>query len=76
MPRPHGSRSLTHLVDPALRFVISNTTEAGYAPGDADVTGRAAGRDSRGGPASFPAKLLEVLLAHDVRAARPGPPAV
>jgi len=42
--------------DPALRWIVSNTTEAGFAldPGDLANTGV---------PASFPAKLLAVLLA-------------
>jgi tagaturonate reductase len=41
---------------PDLIWIVSNTTEAGFALDDADV--------ARGGvPASFPAKLLDVLLA-------------
>ena len=41
---------------PDLRWVVSNTTEAGFALDDADTAQRPV-------PASFPAKLLAVLLA-------------
>lgn len=42
--------------DPALRWIVSNTTEAGFALDEADL-------ENRGVPRSFPAKLLSVLLA-------------
>jgi tagaturonate reductase len=41
-------------VNPALQYIVSNTTEAGYALHDADGPGDRP-------PHSFPAKLLEVL---------------
>ena len=41
---------------PELRWVISNTTEAGFALDEADVA-------NTGTPRSYPAKLLSVLLA-------------
>ncbi|TAE75469.1 MAG: altronate dehydrogenase [Verrucomicrobia bacterium] len=45
--------------DPELRWIVSNTTEAGFALDPGDVA-------NVGTPASFPAKLLSVLLArHD-----------
>ena len=49
---------------PQLRFVLSNTTEAGYALDPAD-------RAEGGPPASFPAKLTAVLHAR-WRAKQPG----
>ena len=49
----------------ALRAIVSNTTEAGYALDPAD-------RPADAPPRSFPAKLL-VLLAHRFEAARSGP---
>jgi tagaturonate reductase len=42
--------------DPALRWIVSNTTEAGFALDEADLA-------NVGTPHSFPAKLLAVLLA-------------
>ncbi len=42
--------------DPALRWIVSNTTEAGFALDETDLA-------NVGVPASFPAKLLAVLLA-------------
>lgn len=42
--------------DPSLRWIVSNTTEAGFALDEADLA-------NVGVPASFPAKLLAVLLA-------------
>jgi len=41
---------------PHLQWIVSNTTEAGFALDDADT-------ESHGCPRSFPAKLLSVLLA-------------
>lgn len=45
---------------PALRWIISNTTEAGYDLDDTDGPDRP-DRPDRDPPRSFPAKLLEVL---------------
>jgi tagaturonate reductase len=42
--------------DPELRWIVSNTTEAGFALDEADASGDDV-------PRSFPAKLLAVLLA-------------
>lgn len=42
--------------DPALRWIVSNTTEAGFALDETDLA-------NVGTPHSFPAKLLAVLLA-------------
>jgi tagaturonate reductase len=42
--------------DPGLRWIVSNTTEAGFALDEADAA-------NSGVPRSFPAKLLSVLLA-------------
>ena len=42
--------------DPGLRWIVSNTTEAGFALDSADES-------NSGVPRSFPAKLLAVLLA-------------
>lgn len=50
---------------PDLRWIISNTTEAGFALDDAD-------RENSSVPASYPAKLLAVLLARHA-AGLPGP---
>ena len=47
-----------------LKWIISNTTEAGFALDEADVA-------NTGTPVSFPAKLLAVLLAR-YQAKRPG----
>jgi tagaturonate reductase len=48
-----------------LRWIVSNTTEAGFALDDAD-------RENSGVPSSYPAKLLAVLLArHSI--GLPGP---
>lgn len=47
---------LDHARDPKLRMIVSNTTEAGFALDDADVS-------NDGPPQSFPAKLLACLLA-------------
>ena len=47
-----------------LKWIISNTTEAGFALDEADVA-------NTGTPVSFPAKLLGVLLAR-YQAKRPG----
>jgi tagaturonate reductase len=48
---------------PALRFVVSNTTEAGMALADENGLAREAASGARGAaaPVSFPAKLLRVL---------------
>lgn len=43
--------------DPGLLAIVSNTTEAGYALDEADA------ERGEGAPASFPAKLLAVLVA-------------
>lgn len=51
-------------VSPVLRWVVSNTTEAGFALNDADAV-------AGGVPVSFPAKLLAVLLER-FRAGLPG----
>lgn len=48
-----------------LRWIVSNTTEAGFALDDAD-------RENSGVPSSYPAKLLAVLLARH-SAGLPGP---
>ena len=50
---------------PDLRWIVSNTTEAGFALDDADLS-------NTGVPRSFPAKLLSVLLARHA-AGLPGP---
>lgn len=50
--------------DPELRWIVSNTTEAGFALDDADTA-------NTGVPYSFPAKLLAVLLARHA-AGQPG----
>lgn len=42
-------------ISPGMRWVVSNTTEAGFVLDDAD-------REEGGVPVSFPAKLLAVLL--------------
>ena len=52
--------------DPDLRWIVSNTTEAGFALAPADDIPVA------GAPVSFPAKLLAVLLAR-LDAGMPGP---
>lgn len=51
-------------VSPELRWIVSNTTEAGFALDAADVA-------EGGVPASYPAKLLAVMLAR-FRAGLPG----
>jgi tagaturonate reductase len=51
--------------DPDLRWIVSNTTEAGFALDEADVP-------NTGVPRSFPAKLLSVLLTRHA-AGLPGP---
>lgn len=50
---------------PELRWIVSNTTEAGFALDDADES-------NTGVPHSFPAKLLSVLLTRHA-AGLPGP---
>ncbi len=50
---------------PELRWIVSNTTEAGFALDDADTS-------PAGVPRSYPAKLLAVLLARHA-AGLPGP---
>ncbi|WP_367870247.1 altronate dehydrogenase [Luteolibacter sp. Populi] len=50
---------------PDMRWIVSNTTEAGFALDEADV-------ENRGVPSSYPAKLLAVLLARHA-AGLPGP---
>ena len=52
--------------DPALRAIVSNTTEAGLALDEADLS------PGHGAPHSFPAKLLAVLVARRA-AGLPGP---
>jgi len=51
--------------DPNLRWIVSNTTEAGFARDAADVS-------NSGVPRSYPAKLLSVLLARHA-VGLPGP---
>ena len=50
---------------PELRWIVSNTTEAGFALDEADIA-------NTGVPRSYPAKLLSVLLARHA-AGLPGP---
>lgn len=50
---------------PELRWIVSNTTEAGFALDEADLA-------DQGVPRSYPAKLLAVLLARHA-AGLPGP---
>lgn len=50
---------------PELRWIVSNTTEAGFALDDADLA-------NVGVPRSYPAKLLSVLIARHA-AGLPGP---
>jgi tagaturonate reductase len=50
---------------PGLRWIVSNTTEAGFALDDGDLA-------NAGVPRSYPAKLLAVLLARHA-AGLPGP---
>ncbi len=47
---------LATAADPALRMIVSNTTEAGFAMDERDISNEAT-------PRSFPAKLLSALLA-------------
>jgi tagaturonate reductase len=57
---------LQRACDPALRWIVSNTTEAGFSLDDSDSS---FGTEP---PASFPAKLLAVLLTRH-RVGLPGP---
>jgi len=59
------SEVLTFAASPDLRWILSNTTEAGFVLEDADVARTAEA------PKSFPAKLLSVLLAR-YEAGQPG----
>ena len=62
---------------PALRFVVSNTTEAGMALADEDrlagdaASGKAGEAGDSAAPASFPAKLL-CVLRHRFKLGLPG----
>lgn len=69
------SEVLAVATSPALRWIVSNTTEAGLAldPADDDTTRDAAlGVGTPAAPGSFPAKLL-ALLVHRLEAGLPAP---